>query len=395
MTTTPPATGKALTRTQQRRLTIRTFFDHQKPELSKLLPRHMDPERLFRMALSECVKNTDLLECSAESWALALQNCAAQGLYPDSGLGFMYLIPRGKQVTAQRGYQGDIRLARNTGEIKTIGAEVVYRKDHYKVVKGLDQTIEHVPFEGEGDDDDPGPLRATYAFAKLTNGEVVFVTLTRRDVMRHKASSTSASGASSPWNKHEAAMWKKTAIHELFKWIPKDTEKMERLAADIARGPDAAGAIETTAVDLGQATIPVEDTGASLDDLAAQLDAEARPGDGAPAAAASAAPVEPGPKAPTPTIVEGRRSPRGDPGPSCPNHALLTVVNPDGSRACDEQGCEWTAPAPLATRDREPGEDDEVALADPRDIAAVQGLAAKAGDTTKPPQKSRQRNLEG
>lgn len=228
------AAPKTLTVTQQRRVTLRNLFEQQRPELAKLLPRGMDPDRLFRMALTECIKNPKLLECTAESWALAMQTCAQQALYPDSGLGFMYLVPRKNkgqdEVTAMRGYQGDIRLARNTGEIADIYAEVVYAKDKYKVVKGLNRDIVHEPYDGE---DDPGPLRAAYAVAKLHSGEVAFVTLSKRDVDRHRASSQSAGSEFSPWVKHEAAMWRKTAIHELAKWLPKATEIMERAVREI------------------------------------------------------------------------------------------------------------------------------------------------------------------
>lgn len=263
----------------ERRLTLRKLFDQQKPELAKLLPRGMDPERLFRMALTECVKNPKLLECTAESWALAMQICASQGLYPDSGLGYMYLIPRNNskkqpdgswvkrmEVTAQRGYQGDLALARKTGEISDIYAEVVYEKDEYKVTKGLDRNIVHVPYEG---DDDPGQLRATYAVAKLRSGETPFVALTKRDVLRHKASAFETDKDDSPWKKHEAAMWKKTAIHELFKWLPKSSEDMER----VARAIDAQDrpVIETTATDLGRAEVQLGEARGALDAATDQL----------------------------------------------------------------------------------------------------------------------------
>lgn len=236
-TTAAPAPTKALTVQQQRRVTLRNLFEQQRPELAKLLPRGMDPDRLFRMALTECIKNPELLECTAESWALAVQTCAQQGLYPDSGLGYMYLVPRNnrkrgtKDVNAMRGYQGDIKLARNTGEISDIYAEVVYAKDTYKVTKGLNRNIVHEPYEG---DDDPGALKACYAVAKLRTGEVAFVALTKRDVERHRKSSESAEEDWSPWKKHEAGMWRKTAIHELFKWLPKASEAMELAARDIA-----------------------------------------------------------------------------------------------------------------------------------------------------------------
>lgn len=276
-TTTAPAPPAARPK-DDRRLTLRRLFEQQKPELAKLLPRGMDPERLFRMALTECVKNEKLLQCTAESWALAMQICASQGLYPDSGLGYMYLIPRNNskkladgtwvkrmEVTAQRGYQGDLALARKTGEIADIYAEVVYDKDDYKVTKGLDRNIVHVPYEG---DDDPGALRATYAVAKLRSGETAFVTLTKRDVMRHKLSSFETEKDDSPWKKHEAAMWKKTAIHELFKWLPKSSEDMER----VARAIDDRPAIETTAIDLGKVEVQLTGDGRpALDQVTDQL----------------------------------------------------------------------------------------------------------------------------
>jgi recombination protein RecT len=283
--TTAATQGKQMTPDQRKRTTLRALFDQQKPELLRVLPKGMDPERLFRIALTECLKNPRLLECSQESWALAIQTCGAQGLYPDSGLGYMYLIPRSNskknqdgtwskvmEITAQRGYQGDIALARKSGEVSDIYAEVVYEKDVYKVTKGLDRNIEHVPYDG---DDEPGALKAVYAVAKLRSGDVAWVALTRREVMHRKASAMDADNTKSPWKQHEAAMWRKTAIHELFKWLPKSSEESERVARAILTeaSPDQR-AIETTAIDLGRAELPAASTAsdrpATLDDLAGQ-----------------------------------------------------------------------------------------------------------------------------
>lgn len=241
---------------KQRTLKVRNLFEQQRPELAKLLPKGMDADRLFRMALTECVKQPKLLECTAESWALAIQVCAAQGLYPDSGLGYMYLVARNNrkkncvEVSAMRGYQGDIKLCRNTGELADIYAEVVHEKDEYRVVKGLNRDLVHVPYEG---DDDPGKLIATYAVAKLKNGETAFVTLRRRDVERHRASSESWDKDWSPWQLHTEEMWKKTSIHALAKFLPKANEEIYR--AD-QRGGDVGETIDITPV--LNASIPLE-----------------------------------------------------------------------------------------------------------------------------------------
>jgi len=64
-------------------------------------------------------------------------------------------------------------------------------------------------------------------------------------------------------------MWRKTAIHELFKWIPKSSEALQLAAGSIA----AEGrTIETTAIDLGSVALPMEETAPALDALTEQLE---------------------------------------------------------------------------------------------------------------------------
>jgi recombination protein RecT len=342
-------------RAKEQRMTLRNLFEQQRPELAKLLPRGMDPDRLFRMALTEVIKNPTLLECSAESWALAVQTCAQQGLYPDSGLGYMYLVPRKKagvqEVSAMRGYQGDIKLARNSGEITDIYAEVVHKKDLYKVTKGLHRNIVHEPYDGE--DDDPGPLVACYAVAKLTSGEVPFVTLRKRDVERHRASSESWQKDWSPWQKHTEAMWKKTAIHELAKWLPKDSEAAEKAVRAIM---GEAAAIDTTAIEAS--SVPVAPR-SGLEGLTADLQASAAAGTEPPAAA------EP-----------ETREPADCKHPAVPP-SRVEALAPGKALVCPDCGQELR-------KTREPGEDDEP-LTEPEAKQAVAAIAAAA--TTQAPRK--------
>ncbi len=253
-------------RDTQQRLTLRHLFDQQKPELAQLIPKTMSVDRLYRLALTECAKNPELFNCTAESWALALQTCAQQGLYPDSGLGLAYLIPRKGRVSFMRGYQGDLQLARNSGEIADIYVEVVYARDTFAVRKGIERTIIHEPYLG---DDDPGPLRYVYAVARLKSSETAWVVLTRRDVDRHKRSAQGTERPDSPWTAHPEAMWKKTAIRELVKWLPKSTEQIQELA----RGDEPALSAEVVQASV-TATIPV-DVRPSLETVKDQLRGEA------------------------------------------------------------------------------------------------------------------------
>ena len=321
--TGPTAVQKIAT---EKRMTLRKLFDSQKPELANLLPKSMSADRLFRLALTECVKNPDLLQCTAESWALAMQVCAAQGLYPDSGLGLMYLIPRGGKVTALRGYQGDIALARKSGEVLDIWAEVVYERDTYKVVKGLDRNIIHEPYAG---DDDPGALKACYAVAKLRGGETAWVSLTKRDVDRHKRSAQGTDRSDSPWKVHVEQMWKKSAIRELFRWLPKSTEELERTFRD-----DDPTANQGAAIDITTVSVPLEEK-KGLERVKEQLGA-------------------------------------GEPGEPCSHPSVppsKVAATPKGKAlCCADCGEEF----PGEAEEREPGDEG------PDDKAAVQAVAAAA-----------------
>lgn len=323
----------------EKRMTLRRLFDSQKPELASLLPKSMSADRLFRLALTEIVKNPALLNCTAESWALAMQVCASQGLYPDSGLGYMYLIPRGDKVTALRGYQGDIALARKSGEISDIWAEVVYERDTYKVVKGLDRNIIHEPYAG---DDDPGPLKACYAVAKLKSGDTTWVSLNKRDVMRHKASAQGTDRADSPWKAHEAQMWKKSAIRELFRWLPKATEELERTFRE-----DDPAANQGAAIDITVASVPLEEK-KGLERVKEQL------GAGAETTETKAAETKP---------CEH---------PDCPPSRV--AATPKGKNAvCSDCGEEF----PGEAEERQPGADDGPEPTPEEAVKALAGAAKK------------------
>lgn len=331
----------------EKRMTLRRLFESQKPELANLLPKSMSADRLFRLALTEIVKNPALLECSAESWALAMQTCAAMGLYPDSGLGLMYLIPRGGKVTALRGYQGDIALARKSGEVLDIWAEVVYERDTYKVVKGLDRNILHEPYPG---DEDPGALKACYAVAKLRGGETAWVSLTKRDVERHKRSAQGTDRADSPWKIHTEQMWKKSAIRELFRWLPKATEEMERLYRE-----DDPSANRGAAIDIQTVSVPLEDK-KGLERLKEQLGAgEPAEGDGGPGGPGAAAEGS----SPSPSTCSH---------PDCPPSRVAALAY-GKSLVCPTCGEELTNPE----AQREPGDEG------PEDgKTAVQAIAGAA-----------------
>src|SRR5258705_13482077 len=74
----------------------------------------------------------------------------------------------------------------------------------------------------------------------MGGGEVSrIVELNRDDIARIRKSSASAAFDNSPWNNHEVAMWLKSAVRQLQKWVPTSAEfrrELARAAGEAHRG---------------------------------------------------------------------------------------------------------------------------------------------------------------
>lgn len=203
--------------------------------------KYTTPERIARIALTAVLQSPKLAECfttpqGKASIAKSLLTATQRGLEVDGRqahlVPFRCKLPGGgyaMQAQFIPGYQGLCDLSYNHPSIGAIWAEEVYEKDEFIYEKGLSRTLIHRPYTG---DDDPGPLKAAYAVCEMKSGSKVFVVLTKRDITRIRASSRSAGEPDSPWNKHEAAMWKKSAIRALCKMIPQSNELRDALADD-------------------------------------------------------------------------------------------------------------------------------------------------------------------
>lgn len=213
--------------TKQKLATIRDVLTKMQPQMKMALPRHVTPERMMRVALTAIQHTPKLLDCTQPSLLGAIMQAAQLGLEPDGMLGQAYLVPYGKTCTLIPGYRGFISLARRSGDISTIYADVVYMGDEFRVVKGLNPILEHTPADAAQEDKS---IRGFYAVAKLKDGGQQFEYMTKAqvDAIRKK----SPAGNSGPWVTHYAEMGKKTAIRRLFKYLPCSIELQTAVELD-------------------------------------------------------------------------------------------------------------------------------------------------------------------
>ena len=203
---------------------VKGLLDKMGPQLARALPRHLSPDRMTRIALTELRKVPKLLTCSPESFCGAIMACSQLGLEPGSALGQIYLIPYGKEVQVILGYKGMIELARRSGQIVSLSAHEVHENDLFEFEYGLTEKLRHVPSLK-----DRGQLVAVYAVAHFVGGGHQIEVMSKQDVDKVRA--RSKSGNSGPWVSDPTEMSKKTVVRRLFKYLPISIEKLQMATA--------------------------------------------------------------------------------------------------------------------------------------------------------------------
>src|SRR5690606_23274926 len=121
---------------------------------------------------------------------------------------------------------GILKKIRNSGELLTIAAHVVYERDQFEYALGDDERIEHRPYLG----DDRGKPIAVYAVAKTKDGGVYREVMTVGEVEAVRA--VSRAKDKGPWIDWWTEMARKTVLRRLSKRLPMSTDLEELMRRD-------------------------------------------------------------------------------------------------------------------------------------------------------------------
>ncbi|MCP3026637.1 recombination protein RecT [Halobacillus sp. A5] len=210
--------------------TIQAYLKKMGPEFERALPKHMDADRLGRIAMTTIRQNPKLLECSIPSLMGAVMQAAQLGLEPGL-IGHCYLVPfwngKMKQTDVQFiiGYKGMIDLARRSGHIESIYAHTVHENDEFEYELGLHPKLVHKPATGER-----GEMTFVYAVAHFKDGGYQFEVFSDADV--EKVRGRSKAGTNGPWKTDYEEMAKKTVIRRMFKYLPISIEVQDQASQD-------------------------------------------------------------------------------------------------------------------------------------------------------------------
>ena len=153
--------------------TFPAMLEAYKGEIARALPRHLNGDRMTRIALTAFRRNPKLAECEPKSVFAAVIQASQLGLEPDT-LGRSYLIPYEKRakrgdrwetvgVECQfvPGWKGLVELL-NRSKQGTAWTGAVFEGDEFDYQLGDSPFVHHRP----GGEDDPSLLRYVYSVGR-------------------------------------------------------------------------------------------------------------------------------------------------------------------------------------------------------------------------------------
>lgn len=234
--------------------TFRDLLERLRPQIQMALPKHIDLNRMIRICLTTIQRNPKLLECTQDSLLGCLFQCVQLGLEPDGLLGHAYLIPfndrKNNRVicTLIVGYKGLLKLARQSNEISSISARVVYSRDEFEYEFGLEDKLLHKPTH----EDDPGEMTFAYAIFRYKGGGYHFDVMSKNEIDGIRKRSKSSDNG--PWVTDYDEMAKKTVLRRASKMAPASIEDLARAVAIDSRSD--AGLAPALEIDVPAAPVP-------------------------------------------------------------------------------------------------------------------------------------------
>lgn len=232
-----------------------------RPKLALTLPSQIKPEQFERVVLTAINMQPALLEADRRSLFNACHRAAQDGLLPDGREGALviYNTKDGKGEDGRDRWikkvqwlpmvQGIIKKLRQSGEISSISARVVYEAetrppidDQGKIMLDADgyplpprfrfvikDGMEHLTHEPMLWGERGAPVLA-YATAKFKDGTVQHEPLTMADIAKIRNSSRSKDKG--PWVDWFEEMMRKSALRRLSKYLPLSSEDRRTVERD-------------------------------------------------------------------------------------------------------------------------------------------------------------------
>lgn len=230
-------------------------------QIAKVLPKHITPARMVRVAITAMTKQPKLSECDPATVYSCLLTLSSIGLEPDGRLAHLVPFFNTKrnvyECTLIVDWKGLAQIVYRSGQVSNLHADVIYQGDLFGYNCG--QITTHVPHFLRTDSDAPteqGRIIGAYAIATMKDGTKPAVVISEAAIQKIRARSKAAN--SGPWVTDTDEMRKKTAFRRLSKWLPVRSEELTTALDVDDDGGDSITNVTDTARPEIQRLAPVE-----------------------------------------------------------------------------------------------------------------------------------------
>lgn len=196
--------------------TFPQMIEQLKTQVALALPKHLNADRMARIALTEFRKNPKLAKCSPTSVFASVVIASQLGLEPGV-LGQGYLIPYKDQCQFVPGWQGLVDLAQRSGRA-SVWTGAVFQGDEFAFEFGTSPKIHHVPC-GEEEQ-----LLYTYAVGRVRDAEYPVIEVWPIDKIWRHRDRFNRIGELHYSFQHPEMYGRKIPLLQVLKYMPKSPE---------------------------------------------------------------------------------------------------------------------------------------------------------------------------
>lgn len=202
------------------------FLETGKGAIAAALPRHLNPDRMLRLALTAFSTTPALRQCTGQSILASIVVASQLGLEPGV-VGQGYLIPYKQTCTFVPGWSGLVGLLNNTGRA-TAWTGAVFDGDEFDYQLGAHPNLTHRPGPNFGD---PDALQWVYACGKVNGSEQpVIEAWPIARVWKHRDKNNKVGNAHYSF-KHPEMYARKVVLLQVLKYMPRSIELNNAIVA--------------------------------------------------------------------------------------------------------------------------------------------------------------------
>lgn len=234
-----------------------TYLQKSRPAIEMALPKHLNPDRMMRLAVT-CFSTTPALRnCSPQSILGSLLVACQLGL--EVGVdGQAYLIPYGSTCTLVPGWKGIVSLVNNSQKAQ-VWTGAVFEGDEFEFQLGSNPKIHHIPGDDAGD---PTKLTHAYACGRIMGSDVPVMEVWRAPRIWKHRDAFNKVGKGHYSFRHPEMYARKVVLLQIMKYMPKSIEITNALAAANAVEAGRTSKVQDGVVIEVDTDTPDRDTGA-------------------------------------------------------------------------------------------------------------------------------------